>query len=173
MHQGTEAPPPDNYPQPEPPQKEAPKKPKSPFPYEPGERSLPEILSDLSKPVPTRLLESKRQGGAELTFIPWHQCIRLMDLYAPGWEGRVKEVALVTGLDKDGNRCDLVRVTYQVMIVYKGKGGFTETVIRESTGFERFDKQSFGDPFSNAESMAKRRAFAQFGLGLHLYRGEV
>jgi len=42
----------------------------------------------------------------------------------------------------------------------------------EGEGLERLDLSSYGDPQSNAESMAFRRAAARFGLGLHLYEGE-
>jgi len=55
---------------------------------------------------------------------------------------------------------------------------------RDETGLERIDVASYGDPQSNAESMAFtplrssvgfascRRAAAWFGLGLHLYEGD-
>ena len=43
---------------------------------------------------------------------------------------------------------------------------------RDETGLERLDVDSYGDPQSNAESMAFRRAAARFGLGLHLYEGD-
>jgi len=43
------------------------------------------------------------------------------------------------------------------------------TVYREATGNESEDLDSYGDPFSNAESMALRRALAKFGLALYLY----
>ena len=43
------------------------------------------------------------------------------------------------------------------------------TVMREATGIEPLDVKGYGDPSSNAESMALRRAAAKFGLGLYLY----
>ena len=43
---------------------------------------------------------------------------------------------------------------------------------RDETGLERLDVSSYGDPQSNAESMAFRRAAARFGLGLHFYDGD-
>ena len=42
-------------------------------------------------------------------------------------------------------------------------------VTRQATGCEDDDKAGYGDPTSNAESMALRRAAAKFGLGLYLY----
>ena len=136
-------------------------------------RPLQAIMADLHKPVPRRLTESKVQGGTEITFIPWHQACRLMDLYAPGWSGTVKSIQVVTAPDKKGDRKDLVVITYRVSIPCTDDEGNLVIIDRESTGWEDFTNQSWGDPFSNAESMAKRRAFAQFGLGQHLYRKEI
>ena len=144
------------------------------FRHQTYDRTFPEILADLHKPIPPRLLDTKRQGGTDLTFIPWHQAVRLMDLYAPGWEGEITNVQMFSAPDKNGDRADLVAVTYRVTInCLDPTADMPMKICRESTGFELFTKQSFGDPFSNAESMAKRRAFAQFGLGLHLYRKEI
>ena len=43
-------------------------------------------------------------------------------------------------------------------------------IYREATGTEELACSSYGDPSSNAESMAFRRAAARFGLGLYLYK---
>ncbi|MGC9506191.1 hypothetical protein [Baaleninema sp.] len=43
-------------------------------------------------------------------------------------------------------------------------------VVRHATGTEELNCNSYGDPSSNAESMAFRRAAAKFGLGLYLYQ---
>ena len=42
-------------------------------------------------------------------------------------------------------------------------------VVRQATGTEELEMSGYGDPTSNAESMAFRRACARFGLGLYLY----
>jgi mRNA interferase HigB len=42
-------------------------------------------------------------------------------------------------------------------------------VWREATGYEPLNVKGYGDPTSNAESMALRRAAAKFGLCLYLY----
>lgn len=42
-------------------------------------------------------------------------------------------------------------------------------ISREASGTELLNCSSYGDPSSNAESMAFRRACAKFGLGLYLY----
>ena len=43
-------------------------------------------------------------------------------------------------------------------------------VYQEATGTEELECNLFGDPSSNAESMALRRAAAKFGLALDLYK---
>jgi Rad52/22 family double-strand break repair protein len=133
------------------------------------QRPLLEILSDLEKQLPDRLLESRKQGGAELRYIPWHTVAKLLDYYAPGWEGQV------IGMHTTGDR---IFVTCRITL-HAAEGTFT----REATGTEvlkeeAFDKRTgdrcwrelaYGDPSSNAESMAFRRAAAKFGLGRYLY----
>jgi hypothetical protein len=43
-------------------------------------------------------------------------------------------------------------------------------VWREATGTEDEELRGYGDPSSNAEAMALKRAAAKFGLGLYLYQ---
>ena len=53
-----------------------------------------------------------------------------------------------------------VRIT-----IHAEEGSFS----RESTGYEPLPVKGYGDPQSNAESMAFRRAWANWGLGRELY----
>ena len=119
-------------------------------------RPLAQILSDLSKPVPERLLRHRvlTKEGKTLNYIPWYHVARLMDLYAPGWEGSVKQIQQINGL---------VVVTYAVTI-HTSDGSFT----REATGQEDLDR-NFADAVCSAEQQAFKRACARFGLGLDLY----
>jgi len=119
-------------------------------------RPLTEILADLAKPVPQRFLAQRRQGNTLLTYIPWHHVNRLLDYYVPGWEGEVTKIVTTS---------DRVFVTYKLTI-HAEEGAFS----REATGTELLNCSSYGDPTSNAESMAFRRAAARFGLGLGLYQ---
>lgn len=118
-------------------------------------RSINLIIEDLSKPIPDRYLRTRKQGGQELTYIPWFNATKLLDYYAPGWcysielhhiAGKVVAVATITIPSAEGH------------------------VSRQATGYEDEDKEGFGDPFSNSESMSLRRAAAKFGLGRYLYR---
>lgn len=121
----------------------------------PYARPIAEIMADLSKPIAPQHLESRKQGGKNLTFIPWHRAVRYLDYYAPGWNYEVRNIFHLGG-----------RVALVVRISIPCAEG---VVYREATGQEEEDTSSYGDPTSNAESMALRRAAAKFGLGLYLY----
>ncbi len=121
----------------------------------PVARPISDILTDLAQPIPARLLAHRKQGNAELSYLPWHRAVKMLDFYAPGWSGAV--VSITTAGDR-------LIVVYRITIVAQ-EGSFS----REATGQEKLDCGSYGDPSSNAESMAFRRAAAKFGLGLHLY----
>jgi hypothetical protein len=130
-----------------------------------------------------KALATRKQGTAILTFVPWFNVAKLLDRCAPGWEGSINHI------QQAGDRLIL---TYRLTI-HAQEGEFT----REATGTEllkedreiwigekpnrqqlkdEFDRPvteprelAYGDPSSNAESMAFRRAAAKFGLGLYLY----
>ena len=119
-------------------------------------RSIREIIKDLRKPISPRHLRTRKQGGKELTYISWHDAIKYLDHFAPGWCYEVRNVASIGG--------SLV-ITVRISIPCS-----EAMVWREATGQEEEDTNSFGDPSSNAESMALRRACTKFGLGLYLYQ---
>jgi hypothetical protein len=117
-------------------------------------RPINEIIRDLSKPISPARLKKKTIGGREITFLTWHDATKFLDWFAPGWEyqvrvehiaGKVVAIATITIPTKEGR------------------------ISRQATGYENDNKEGYGDPFSNAESMALRRAAAKFGLGRYLY----
>lgn len=127
-------------------------------------RTYGEIQADLRKPIPAKYLDTKRKQGNNLTFITWYHCCHILDHYAPGWEGRITETRFTE---------DRIFVTYSLTI-----HGADRSVTREATGTEvlkELDKEgkireiAYGDPSSNASSMAFRRAAAAHGLGRYLY----
>jgi hypothetical protein len=123
------------------------------------QKSITEILSDLSRPVPKRLLRHRvltKEGGKVLTYIPWHEATRLLDFYAPGWEGHVVEVKQIA---------NYVVVVYQITI-HAAEGIFA----RQATGQESLEGKTFTDAICAAEQQAFKRAAARFGLGLDLYK---
>lgn len=117
-------------------------------------RPINEIIADLSKPVPANLLKSKSMGGREILYIPWYTATKMLDYYAPGWLYSVR-LEHIAG--------KVVAIASITVAAQEGK------ITREATGSEEDDKSGYGDPFSNSESMALRRAAAKFGLGRHLY----
>lgn len=123
--------------------------------YQVGERSIKEIIADLSKPIPASVLKTKKVGGQEITYIAWHTAIKFMEAYAPGFCYEIRNVQ---------QTADNVIITARITI-RASDGEF----YREATGIEGVDVNGWGDAASNASSMALRRACAMFGLGLYLY----
>jgi hypothetical protein len=120
-----------------------------------GLRSIRDIIKDLSKPVAKRHLRSRKQGGKDIKFISWHDAIKYLDHYAPGWNYEVRNIQNIAG-----------KLILTVRLSIPCAEGI---VFREATGQEDEDRENYGDSSSNAESMALRRASAKFGLGLYLY----
>lgn len=124
-----------------------------------GRRPWDEISEDLHEDVPPRLVEQKKRGGNKIDFVPWYRVQRLLQFYTNGyWNYEVVDREII----KD-------RLCLTVQITIESEDG---AMIRQATGSETLDTDSYGDFQSNAESMAFRRAAARFGLGLHLYNGD-
>jgi hypothetical protein len=118
-------------------------------------RTITDIINDLSKPIPTRLLRTKTVGGQKIRFLPWYTAIKFLDLYAPGWSYEIRHVTGIGG---------------KLIVVSRISIPCAEGVVyREATGQEDENVSGWGDSSSNAESMSLRRAAAKFGLALHLY----
>jgi len=117
-----------------------------------------EIQAELKSPIPAEMLRQRQQGGQTLTFLPWYNCSTLADERAPGWSGeaRVQDLG------------DAVAVIYRITVPADDGN-----VVREAIGYEAKSTSSYGDPTSNAEAMAFRRAWAKHGLGSSLYGGDA
>ena len=125
-------------------------------------RPMADILADLSKPIAPQHLKSKPKGKGPqkitLTFLPWYHAIRYLDFFAPGWCSEVRAV-----------HWSLDRIVIVVRLSIPCAEGWMH---REATGTSEEpddDETMYGDPSSNAEAMALKRAAAKFGLGLSLY----
>ncbi len=129
-------------------------------PSGPGEWSICQLQEVLSRPLPSQLLSTRRQGGKEIPYLAWHTVVKILDKYAPGWSWEISRMGMT------GDRLFLIgRLTLPTSDGY---------ISREATGTELLKKDgeselAYGDPSSNAESMAFRRAAEKFGLGLYLY----
>jgi hypothetical protein len=122
---------------------------------ETGTRSIRDIVRDLSKPVAKRHLRKRKQGGKQIAYLAWHDAVKYLDHYASGWSFEIRSV------DAAGGKL--------ILVVRLSVPCLEGLVYREATGIEDADLESYGDPSSNAESMALRRAASKFGLGLYLY----
>jgi hypothetical protein len=118
-------------------------------------RSIREIVKDLSKPIAQKHLRKRRQGGKEIIYLAWHDAVKYLDHFAPGWCYEIRAIDSVAG-----------KLILTVRLSIPSLEGI---VYREATGQEDEDLESYGNSSSNAESMALRRAAAKFGLGLSLY----
>lgn len=118
-------------------------------------RSIEDIEADLRKPISKSRIRKRKQGGTEIEYIAWHDAVKLMSWYAAGWSYEVRSLTSISG-----KIVIVVRVTIPTI---------NGDVFREATGQENDEDVKYGDPTSNAESMALRRAFAKFGLAIELY----
>lgn len=130
-----------------------------------NEWTLGQIITALSRPLPDSMLAHRKQGNTSLAYIPWHTVNRVLDKYAPGWTWEIMSMQL------SSDRLFVVgrlTITSQEGTVYREASGTEELKeVNQKTGEIR--ELPYGDPSSNAESMAFRRAAARFGLGLYLY----
>ena len=118
-------------------------------------RPLAEIQTDLRKEIPASILKTKTIKGNNITYIPWHKVIDILDWFAPGW---TMEVRSING--SGSQTIVVIRVTIQA-----AEGDFH----REATGIEDDEVSGYGDTSSNASAQALRRAAAMFGVGKYLY----
>ena len=121
-----------------------------------GPRPWAKIREALQKPVPPRHIESKTLKGNRIDFVPWYRLQKILDHYTGGWW----EYVIEEGHQEGGQH--VTTVTISVIAAER-------TVSRQGRGYEESSTDSFGDPYSNAESQAFRRACARFGLGLDLW----
>ena len=118
-------------------------------------RSIRDITKDLSKPIAQKHLRKRRQGGKEIIYLAWHDAVKYLDHFAPGWCYEIRSIDSVSGK--------------LIMIVRLSIPSLEGVVYREATGQEDEDLETYGNSSSNSESMALRRAASKFGLGLYLY----
>lgn len=121
-----------------------------------GEWSWEETMQALRRPIPSSVLKTKTIQGNKIPYLPWYTVNEILNKYCPGWTWEI------TKIHTTGERLFLVgRLTLTTS---------DGAAYQEATGTEDLDGVMFGDPSSNAESMALRRAAAKFGLALDLYK---
>jgi len=109
-------------------------------------------------------MSTKSQGRSKIPFITWYAVNAILDKYSPGWCWEMRSVQFTA------DRVFVVgRLSLQTSegIVYREATGSEE--LKATTRDGEIKEIAYGDPSSNAESMAFRRCAARFGLGLYLY----
>lgn len=111
--------------------------------------NISEILQRLSEPFDPAIVKQKKVGGSLIDYIPWYRICTFLDERAGlgNWEWSV----------------DSITVT-EKRIVLVGKltlHGDDRTISMSATGTEELACSSYGDPSSNAEAMALRRAVSK------------
>lgn len=152
-------------------------------PTAPRQWTIAQIEEALSRPIPKSILKSRRQGGASLSYIPWYKVNEILNKYAPGWTweiisihttsdrlfltGRLTIPAAEGNIYREGTGTELLKEEKEVWIGEKPN----RQQLKDEFGRPVTESRelAYGDPSSNAESMAFRRAAARFGLGLYLY----
>ena len=121
-------------------------------------KMIGQIQKELAQPYPSRE-KSKRMGGNNINFIPWYEAVSIFNAVTEGhWDYEVIHAGHSPVSQKFEMR---VRVT-----VHAADGKYH----REGTGSEDSATDNYGDYQSIAESMALRRAFTKFQLGIYMYR---
>lgn len=112
----------------------------------------PALRDALHEPFPAEWHKTKKQGGAEITFVEWHRyALRLNDLVGPdGWEVRLRF------LEVGGKLIATASLTIL-------------GVTKENVGDEDEEKDSYGTASTNSFAQAYKRAAALFGMGLYMY----
>ncbi|MDY7015038.1 MAG: DUF1071 domain-containing protein [Cyanobacteriota bacterium] len=141
-------------------------------PSQPGEWSLKQIEECFSRPLPKAMLGIIKEKG-NAAYIPWYRAVTILNKYCPGWCWEIVK------LQMSADRIFLVgrlSVPTSNGLIYREATGTEELkrlVLNEKTQNKEIAELAYGDPSSNAESMAFRRAAAKFGLGLQLYEKET
>ncbi len=121
-------------------------------------KSRAETLLELQRPVDERHFRTRRQGGKELTYVPWYTLVRHLQHRAPGYSWELKAVSQV------GEWVTVVgRLTVPTL---------DGALVYENVSSERLDASSFAPPVETAASSCLRRCCALAGLGLSAWEGD-
>lgn len=139
-------------------------------PQSPGDWTLAQIEEKLSRPLPPSLLNQKILKGNKIPYLSWHAATKILSKYCPGWQWEIQDCHLSHERLFLIGRLAIPTKDGLVTRAATGTEVFKETYFNRDTGTQETREIPYGDPSSNAESMAFRRAAAKFGLGLYLYQ---
>ena len=127
-----------------------------------GEWGIKQIEQALARKIPAHLLKTLPDIGVK--YIPWYECTRILNKYSIGWEWEITDTQLSS---------DRIFITGRLTI--PTADGRISRCATGTSELKRTNKEgesveiAFGDPSSNAEAQAFKRACARFSLGLYLY----
>lgn len=119
-------------------------------------RSTAATLADLSRPIDSRHLKTRKQGNTTLTYCPWNTIARHLHHRAPGWCWEVQSVQEVGGA---------VVVTGRLSIPTADG----DLLHYSAVASEPLESASKAPAAEVAASSCLRRAAALAGLGLELW----
>lgn len=138
-------------------------------PTAPAEWTIAQVQAALSRPLPESMLDSKSVQGTTIVYLSWPTIADILDKYCPGWNWEIETTFSPDRIFVLGR---LAIPTADGVVTRSATG--TETLKREKhdrkTGAIELCEHAYGDPSSNAESMALRRCAAKFGLGRYLWK---
>jgi Rad52/22 family double-strand break repair protein len=138
-------------------------------PVLPGEWSLSQIQEALKRELPKSYLKQlKDKGNAE--YIPWYRVNEILDKYCPGWTWEIKETLISSDRIFMVGRLTIPTLEGNIYREASGTEELKQKKYNKDTSSYEMKEIAYGDPSSNAESMAFRRCAARFGLGLYLYQ---
>ncbi len=115
-------------------------------------------LKKLKQPIPQNLISVKKIKNMNIQYVSWIDLAELLDqIVGLGcWSWEINQLTI------NSERLFLIgKLTLEIQ---------NEIFSQSATGTEEMNCSSYGDPSSNAEAMAFRRAAAKFGLGRDLWR---
>jgi hypothetical protein len=137
--------------------------------YKEARRPIAEIKADLCKGIPAKYLD-KLKDKSKAWYIPWYNAVSLLDRCTGGqWKFRIlnmwttpKRIFVVAEIT-------IIAAEGSFTMAASGTELLEREVLNKETQEIELKELAYGDPSSNAESMALRRAAAKFGLARYLY----
>jgi hypothetical protein len=121
--------------------------------------SQTDILDALAQPIDPRHFRKRRQGGKDLTYVPWATLVRCLMHRAPGYSWEIRSVQQIG---------DWVTVTGRLTVPT------TEgSLVYENLSSEPLKRGCYAPPVESAASSCLRRCCAMAGLGLGLWELEI
>lgn len=113
------------------------------------------IVSRLKEPITQAFMRHKIIQGHKIIFVSWYDTCRLLDDRAGTWSWCIDNIVL----------SDTRIIISGTLTIY----GDDRELSMSATGTEVLNCSNYGDPSSNAEAMAFKRAAAKFGLARYFY----